>query len=195
MLMLPSCGARYPCCHWQAPGHARGSNEHECNAAVSTACGPLRCCSRLDAQGRSVLELAAKHAHWQLAQLLLDDERTRVPANLLQVAIAGVSGHVGLMSRLRRLGARRWKLASSALRVGSMTSTTLWGSPAVRRRRRIRSHPGGLWKSVLSGAPNCWSCCWPTRASTLLQWTVRVETSSFTGQRARRWPTVRTLTL
>lgn len=47
-------------------------------------------CSRLDAQGRSPLELAAKHAHWQLVQLLLDDERTNVPANLLQVAIAGV---------------------------------------------------------------------------------------------------------
>lgn len=80
-----------------------------------TSWNPLICCSLLDAQGRSALELAAKHAHWQLVQLLLDDERTRVPANLLQAAIAGVSGHVGLMCRLRRSGARRWKLASSAL--------------------------------------------------------------------------------
>lgn len=47
-------------------------------------------CSRLDAQACSPLVLAATHAHWQLVQLLLDDQRTNVPANLLQVAIAGV---------------------------------------------------------------------------------------------------------
>lgn len=66
------------------------------------------CCSRLDPQGRSALQLAAKHAHWELLELLLADERTRVPGNLLQVAIAGVRGGTagGYAPRHRSLSGR-----------------------------------------------------------------------------------------
>ncbi len=69
-------------------------------------------CSRLDPQGRSALELAAKHAHWELAELLLADERTRVPGNLLHVAIAGVRGRTagGCAPRQRSLHVRTAEL-------------------------------------------------------------------------------------